>query len=290
MCIVTKLVNYVSNRNKNQSVDKINNKLNIINFNYGGTNIVDYNLTGSSSQKKQTIDNLLKGILNLFIGIKVLNNNGIVHRDIKPQNIVFDGNNLRIIDFGLSINYINNRDSFLEKFTTARYWPLDFNMCYFMKKSHIQIYDNKAVKVGKIMKIISKMQKMSEYNYNSVNDKSKITDDLVFLTVLLIKYHVKNKITKENFYNNLYSKFDLFSLGQVLDFIFNRPNNFKRYINVNIKKEINPLIRDLTMSSYNKRPDFDESINRYKRLLVNNSVITDKELKNIDETLAIYSD
>ena len=44
------------------------------------------------------------------------------------------------------------------------------------------------------------------------------------------------------------------------------------------------------MSSYNKRPDFDESINRYKRLLVNNSVITDKELKNIDETLAIYSD
>ena len=147
--------------------------------------------------------------------------------------------------------------------------------------------DNKAAKVGKIMKIISKMQKMSEYNYNSVNDKSKITDDLVFLTNLLIKYHVKNKITKENFYNNLYSKFDLFSLGQVLDFIFNRPNNFKRYINVNIKKEINPLIRDLTMSSYNKRPDFDESINRYKRLLVNNSVINDKELKNIDETLAI---
>ena len=32
--IVTELVNYVSNRNKNQSVDKINNKLNIINFNY----------------------------------------------------------------------------------------------------------------------------------------------------------------------------------------------------------------------------------------------------------------
>ena len=64
------------------------------------------------------------------------------------------------------------------------------------------------------------MQKMSEYNYNSVNDKSKITDDLVFLTNLLIKYHVKNKITKENFYNNLYSKFDLFSLGQVLDFYF----------------------------------------------------------------------
>ena len=56
------------------------------------------------------------------------------------------------------------------------------------------------------MKIIFKMQKMSEYNYNSVNDKSKITDDLVFLTDLLIKYHVKNKITKENFYNNLYSE------------------------------------------------------------------------------------
>ena len=41
------------------------------------------------------------------------------------------------------------------------------------------------------------------------------------------------------------------------------------------------------MSVIIKDQDFDESVNRYKRLLVNNSVITDKELKNIDETLAV---
>lgn len=45
------------------------------------------------------IQEILKCLLNIIDGLLELKSLYIMHRDIKPDNIVYDGNNYKIIDF-----------------------------------------------------------------------------------------------------------------------------------------------------------------------------------------------
>ena len=51
---------------------------------------------------KIPINNLAKGIINIILGTKKLSQNYITHRDIKPLNILYHNDTLKIIDFGLA--------------------------------------------------------------------------------------------------------------------------------------------------------------------------------------------
>ena len=66
-------------------------------------------LANEYQEKKENIDQNL--IMKLFFGIEnglyYLHKNGIIHRDISPDNIMLDNNNqVKITDFGLSAYYI----------------------------------------------------------------------------------------------------------------------------------------------------------------------------------------
>jgi serine/threonine protein kinase len=58
----------------------------------------------------------MKNIKYLCKGIQILLNNDYVHQDIKLENIVFNGKNLYLIDFGLMVkkNDIYNHEDFLK--------------------------------------------------------------------------------------------------------------------------------------------------------------------------------
>ena len=49
-------------------------------------------------------DEIRKIIRQIVLGIDYLHNNGVIHRDIKPDNILFDDNNkIKITDFNVSL-------------------------------------------------------------------------------------------------------------------------------------------------------------------------------------------
>lgn len=100
-------------------------------------------LISSTIKKNLMIDNFFNELIfnQLVNGIKYLHNQNIVHKDIKPENILIDENGIiKITDFGYSIDfkYYNNYDlkKIIEKGTnsfkapelfTLKYDKVDFN-------------------------------------------------------------------------------------------------------------------------------------------------------------------
>jgi serine/threonine protein kinase len=87
--------------NKFPRVDNMFKTTNIIQE-YGGISFAEYR----KNNMNQTIEENVPYYVQLFKAVIFLNNNGIVHRDIKHPNIVIDTNNktVRLIDFGLAMN------------------------------------------------------------------------------------------------------------------------------------------------------------------------------------------
>jgi serine/threonine protein kinase len=54
--------------------------------------------------KQQYVDEILLNFHHLLMGLKLFKDNGVVHRDIKPQNIVYNPETKKMmyIDFGLT--------------------------------------------------------------------------------------------------------------------------------------------------------------------------------------------
>ena len=82
-------------------------------------------------------DKLILHLLNLLVGVGLLNKNDCVHRDIKPANItMLKGELAKFIDYGLSTKYkksILNKSGMLDfdwdwASTDYVYWPRDLKI------------------------------------------------------------------------------------------------------------------------------------------------------------------
>lgn len=77
---------------------------------------------------------LMKGFYN---GLKTLHSSNIVHRDIKPPNVLYEKDKLKLIDFGLSCLvgdvYARDEDNFL-LYSMYMYNPPEFLLAYILMK------------------------------------------------------------------------------------------------------------------------------------------------------------
>jgi len=72
-------------------------------YEYGGLDLFKLFLNNqvTTTHPNLNIYQFLKKFIEIFKGLEILKRNGLVHRDIKIDNILFDGTKIILIDFGL---------------------------------------------------------------------------------------------------------------------------------------------------------------------------------------------
>lgn len=70
-------------------------------------------------QKNKSFDALFPQVKQLITGLKIIHEQGKLHRDIKPDNILMQNNALKIADFGLAVSSVKKCSSK----QGPKYWP-----------------------------------------------------------------------------------------------------------------------------------------------------------------------
>ena len=107
----------------------------------GGLNLADY-IKDAAIKTKDQVERFLIEAHRVVLGVYVLNANGIVHHDLKPQNIVYNENEHRInfIDFGhMTMSETLKKNSIKSVNTHAvQHWSFPMEMMFMNKKNYMK--------------------------------------------------------------------------------------------------------------------------------------------------------
>lgn len=157
---------------------------------------------------------LMKDIKNILFGLKKLYENNICHLDIKYDNIVYDKDKLKIIDFGISsnMNNITNFKTIINKEYNSKrlyiFYPLEF--IFFNNKISLKKLENRnnfniLSNIYNILNI--NLDDVLNNNGNNLKNIIKKLDTYSFGLMMilllyqndLIKYIDKNDMIKDFF-------------------------------------------------------------------------------------------
>lgn len=197
-------------------IDNFDKNSYMMNGPYGGITLSDYfedvfyNKITMNITFKKHFYTLMEKMESLFLGLKVMNENNIVHHDIKYNNIVLDNGVFKYIDFGLSEisskkTHFKNRS--LEELNTSRiylFYPLDYLLFYAGNNKILQELEN--IKNGNPRRNIFELNEILKlYMTDILNVYDNVSNDLL-----------TKKITEKNMINMI----DVYSLGILVPLLF----------------------------------------------------------------------
>jgi serine/threonine-protein kinase ULK/ATG1 len=240
----------------------------------------DGDLTKWINKPDKNADEILDIIIQIIRGIKYLHDNNIVHRDIKPQNILLDNNVIKICDFGFSTIYKSHMDMFnticgtplymcpevlnLQNYTIkSEIWSLGILLYIIIYNTHpygiLNSIEEYKVKINNIITyepinlfeksecnelLISIIKSMLTINYELRPTIDIILHNLEYISDLYndIKLDINNSFIIDELESSKYVEDDIFQ--------FDHDNT---NTNININKNTNSL---LSYSVLNKIPIF----------------------------------
>ena len=243
---------------------------------YGGVTYEDYFinhvlLNRSLKPVEKNIYILFKKMKFLFIGLKVMYHNKLIHLDIKFNNIILDDNYFKYIDFGLSgelkdLDHFENRS--LSEFNTKRiyiWYPLEY----------LYAFINKSDKIAELFKFNTS---------NNYRKHYKDGVDIYNLFDLNINNHIKKLLNKENIqsdeeYKNLISMIDTYSLGILIPFLFVEYDLVKHISNSYFLTDLFKLFKSMCKVNHKERIHPDKCFKEYNKLMRKYSYLINKGKK-----------
>jgi serine/threonine protein kinase len=316
-----KIIKEISNC-KNIESDEVKSKPNnykILLMKFGGpdlkslcdTKLTKYLSIGSKTKAKSKTDKFWLEVHHLLKGLKFLKDNGLVHNDIKPQNILFDmkTGKLIFIDFGLMrlksdiIKSSKKSDNFLGIY----HWSYPFS-CAFMDKNKYTAYQRlssarRQTYKSQLSEMIMEKTKQNTFDmpirnpdsfnilFSYLNPDGEIPPNSTVYKYIDDFFDGFNHLIKSNDYNyvlnNIVDSIDVYGMGFTLKYIL---NCFYRHnaIDLDFFTRLSSFFEK--MYSFNpetREINIDNLINEYENILLETGVLT--RLKKTFETQLVVN-
>ncbi len=166
----------------------------------GGLNLADY-LDILKKQTQKEIEMFLIELHRVVLGINVLNENGIAHHDLKPQNIVYNQreNRVNFIDFGhmTMIETLKNRSIQSVNSHAVSHWSFPMEIMFQNKKTYMKFAK---------MTVNERIQMFPQI-WNSMKDHLNVF--ISYITNMIPKADAAeiNVFIKEQFYDMFVNEF-----------------------------------------------------------------------------------
>jgi serine/threonine protein kinase len=298
---------------ESKSVKANPNNYKLLLLKYGGPDLKAFCMSELnkylSSKKKTKTDYFWLEVHHLLKGLKFFKTNGILHNDIKPQNILFDmkTGKLVFIDFGLmrSKRDVYNSSKLSKNFLGNFHWSYPFD-CGFMNKSKYDTYKNfdpftKNTYKEQLSDMIITNSTINTLNlsiknpdafnilFSYVNPDGKSPSSASKYRYIQRFFDGFNSLIDKNNYdyvlNRIIDSIDVYGLGFTLQYIL---NCFYRHKAIN--KEFFTRLSRFFHKMYDFNPEtreinVDNLINEYETILFEMGILTKMKKTFINNTL-----
>jgi len=232
---------------------------------------------------------------HLIRGLKFFKDNGLVHNDLKPQNILFDLNNgsLKFIDFGL----MKYKNDIIRKSKTSTngsaifHWTYPFG-CGFMNKNEFEKY-KKSKHKGQIKMALASMiignSKANKYKFRLkkpeafkvlftyLNPDNLVPDVETQYGYINSFFDGFNDLISQKNYdyilNHIVDSIDVFGLGFTLQYM---TNCFKRHNALSLEDytRLSGFFQKMyDFNPFTRTNDIEQLLEEYENILLQNGVL-----------------
>jgi serine/threonine protein kinase len=253
---------------------------NLLIMNDGGNNLEQYaNKMHNFSRTPENIEKIEKFWIEaqrILLGLTVFNDNGIVHHDLKPQNIVYneDTNRTNFIDFGLmtTMDKIKNESNVSLYGLGRAHWSFPLEMEFINKNGYLkyaQLSDYEKSHCLNFLSLDNDDIKTFLRYVTTTNNKLLVWDDIRVDYCNLI-----NSMREDNydeFLERVMRTIDVYGIGMAFMYILNKTRHL---IEPKLENELRTLFYNMVTPNVFERYLPNLVLNKFETILFENGILT----------------
>ena len=258
---------------------------------YGGPDLKQFFDTSmeDTPKNRERVKNFWIEAVNLFKAVQLFLKNGMIHHDLKPENIVYDESthSVKVIDFGL----LQIKNNIIKKSNQGNYW---LSLFHFNFPPEMFFYDKKKwfesknrIKSNPNLKNKNNNDRFNNLSLKGLISPSRFKEDYMDSLNTLIRHYLKMEDIKqpaigefldftENFIshndNKTYDKFlndsidtiDSYGLGMSLMYVLNQSY---KLMNPTIVSKLQKLFISMIHHDLRKRISIDDALKQYESII-----------------------
>lgn len=228
-------------------------------YEHGGKDL--WNVSTKSLTQEEAFIKLFLKLEPVFRGMQRFNNAGWLHLDLKPDNIVYNGRKISVVDFGMmaKVKALYDKTHRPLLMYDYPYFPPEFKLFVMSKTFNMRNDFNKF-----------KTFFMRNFSVINVVDEALVTKELERFVAM---YNCEQPTD----FDSMFLKSDIYALGMTLMVVLR-----------SMVDQVTPstyiaqtLIRDMMHCNPYERPDWDEVLRRFEHIKALLSKSTSKKLSKV---------